>query len=83
MHRSVKLALLGVIFSAKFISAANYPNSEDMVMAGVRPPQEPLDVENYPVAPEGLELNQVHVYVRHGGHIFMSSVARVDATRGR
>lgn len=31
-----------------------------------RPPQEPLDVDGYPVAPAGLELEQVHVYVRHG-----------------
>jgi hypothetical protein len=28
--------------------------------------QVPLDVETYPVAPQGLELQQVHVYVRHG-----------------
>jgi acid phosphatase len=28
--------------------------------------QVPLDAVNYPVAPEGLELQQVHVYVRHG-----------------
>ncbi|KAG1723056.1 histidine phosphatase superfamily [Suillus lakei] len=26
----------------------------------------PFDVESYPVAPEGLDLEQVHVYVRHG-----------------
>lgn len=26
----------------------------------------PLDVESYPDAPEGLDLEQVHVYVRHG-----------------
>ncbi|KAG2034004.1 histidine phosphatase superfamily [Suillus americanus] len=26
----------------------------------------PLDVESYPVAPEGLDLEQVHIYVRHG-----------------
>ena len=26
----------------------------------------PFDVDNYPVAPEGLELEQVHLYVRHG-----------------
>ncbi|KAJ8597066.1 phosphoglycerate mutase-like protein [Rhizopogon salebrosus TDB-379] len=26
----------------------------------------PLDVEGYPLAPEGLNLEQVHVYVRHG-----------------
>ncbi|RDB30261.1 putative acid phosphatase SPBC4.06 [Hypsizygus marmoreus] len=31
-----------------------------------RPPQAPLDVQTYPVAPFGLELEQVHVYVRHG-----------------
>lgn len=29
-------------------------------------PAVPLDVEGYPVAPEGLDLKQVHVYVRHG-----------------
>ncbi|KZT10258.1 phosphoglycerate mutase-like protein [Laetiporus sulphureus 93-53] len=26
----------------------------------------PLDVEGYPVAPPGLELEQVHIYIRHG-----------------
>jgi len=26
----------------------------------------PLDVENYPVAPAELELEQVHIYIRHG-----------------
>ena len=26
----------------------------------------PLDVDGYPVAPSGLQLEQVHVYVRHG-----------------
>ncbi|KAF5351267.1 hypothetical protein D9756_008388 [Leucocoprinus leucothites] len=30
------------------------------------PPQVPLDVEGYPATPAGLELEQVHVYVRHG-----------------
>jgi acid phosphatase len=29
-------------------------------------PQVPLDSATYPLAPEGLELQQVHVYVRHG-----------------
>jgi len=28
--------------------------------------QVPLDVERYPIAPPGLVLEQVHVYVRHG-----------------
>ena len=36
------------------------------LMGGFRDPQVPLDVEGYPVAPRGLELEQVHVYVRHG-----------------
>ncbi|PFH47755.1 hypothetical protein AMATHDRAFT_66976 [Amanita thiersii Skay4041] len=31
-----------------------------------RPPQVPLEVEQYPVAPNGLELEQVHIYIRHG-----------------
>jgi hypothetical protein len=26
----------------------------------------PLDVESYPIAPDNLVLEQVHVYVRHG-----------------
>ncbi|TFK41610.1 histidine phosphatase superfamily [Crucibulum laeve] len=29
-------------------------------------PQVPLEVERYPTPPEGLQLEQVHVYVRHG-----------------
>ncbi|KIL63494.1 hypothetical protein M378DRAFT_164353 [Amanita muscaria Koide BX008] len=32
----------------------------------IRPPQVPLDVEGYPAAPDGLELEQVHIYIRHG-----------------
>ena len=31
-----------------------------------RPPQVPIGVEGYPIAPDGLKLEQVHVYVRHG-----------------
>jgi hypothetical protein len=30
------------------------------------PPQVPLEVDNYPLAPEGLQLEQVQVFVRHG-----------------
>lgn len=30
------------------------------------PGHTPLDVENYPVAPATLELEQVHMFVRHG-----------------
>lgn len=31
----------------------------------------PLDVEQYPIAPPELELEQVHVYVRHGMFDFL------------
>ena len=31
-----------------------------------RPGHIPLDVENYPVAPSTLHLEQVHLFVRHG-----------------
>ncbi|KAK2465059.1 hypothetical protein APHAL10511_002867 [Amanita phalloides] len=42
-------------------------NSVDTVLPlAILPPQVPLDVEGYPRAPDGLELEQVHVYVRHG-----------------
>ncbi|KDR72600.1 hypothetical protein GALMADRAFT_252751 [Galerina marginata CBS 339.88] len=39
---------------------------KDRATDGYRYPQLPLDVDNYPVGPDGLELEQVHVYVRHG-----------------
>ncbi|CAA7268373.1 unnamed protein product [Cyclocybe aegerita] len=44
---------------------------QDKVEGNVKPykyhyPQAPLDVNGYPVAPENLQLEQVHVYVRHG-----------------
>lgn len=35
-----------------------------------RPPQVPLDVDGYPIAPACLELEQVHVYVRHGASAY-------------
>ena len=38
----------------------------DPVAFAYRYPQVPLEVEEYPVAPEPLRLEQVHVYVRHG-----------------
>jgi hypothetical protein len=31
-----------------------------------RYPQVPLDVDGYPIGPDELQLEQVHVYVRHG-----------------
>jgi hypothetical protein len=59
-----------------FITAAILPsNAMTMTIEGLvqravpnaqRPPQVPLDVDQYPVAPHGLELEQVHVFVRHG-----------------
>jgi hypothetical protein len=33
-----------------------------------RYPQVPLDVDGYPIGPDGLQLEQVHVYVRHGAY---------------
>jgi acid phosphatase len=32
----------------------------------LKPPQVPLEVDKYPIAPEALKLEQVHVFVRHG-----------------
>jgi hypothetical protein len=41
-------------------------NGQTTTSNSQRLPQIPLDVEQYPVAPCGLELEQVHVFVRHG-----------------
>lgn len=43
-----------------------FPTKGDGEPLTMRPPQVPLAVENYPVAPEPLKLQQVHVFVRHG-----------------
>jgi len=40
--------------------------SKEMKSFDYRYPQVPLEVDNYPVNPEGLKLEQVHVYIRHG-----------------
>lgn len=39
----------------------------------------PLDVEGYPAAPPELELQQVHIYVRHGTSCFahLTRTARI------
>ena len=38
----------------------------------------PLDVEGYPVAPPELELEQVHIYVRHGkfNQVYFQKIGR-------
>ncbi|KAH6891918.1 histidine phosphatase superfamily [Coprinopsis sp. MPI-PUGE-AT-0042] len=43
-----------------------FPTKGEGGPMSLRPPQVPLAVETYPVAPEPLKLQQVHVYVRHG-----------------
>ena len=46
-------------------------------VSGHRYPQIPLEVEGYPVAPDGLQLEQVHVYVRHGAPISNYSIYNI------
>lgn len=53
--------------------AANTSDGQTISSNAPRPPQVPLDVERYPVAPPGLELQQVHVFVRHGESPFFPS----------
>lgn len=43
----------------------------------------PLDVEKYPVAPDNLALEQVHVYVRHGVCCVPSAHRRVLTNTSR
>ena len=41
---------------------------------GYRYPQVPLEVDGYAVAPQNLQLEQVHIYVRHGAFLKLRSV---------
>ncbi|KAK7046664.1 acid phosphatase [Favolaschia claudopus] len=52
-----------VLRSAKPPPAATHDETKPYTY---RPPQAPLDVKGYPVAPADLQLEQVHIYVRHG-----------------
>jgi hypothetical protein len=76
------LLLFGPVFACRElgISALNglKPSFSDNMVYGVknvganditpayRLPQVPIDVEGYPIAPDYLKVEQVHVYVRHG-----------------
>lgn len=50
----------GMILSGKTAAAAGHSNST------LGPGSIPFDVDGYPVPPPELELEQVHLYVRHG-----------------
>ncbi|KAJ7889718.1 histidine phosphatase superfamily [Mycena leptocephala] len=52
-----------VLRSAKASSTVSHNEALPYIY---RPPQVPLDVKGYPIAPQDLKLEQVHVYVRHG-----------------
>ncbi|KAG6873917.1 hypothetical protein C0995_009698 [Termitomyces sp. Mi166 len=49
-----------------FFGATRVRRPDDPRTLIYRSPQIPLEVENYPIAPNGLVLEQLHVYVRHG-----------------
>lgn len=41
---------------------------------GYRYPQMPLEVDGYAVAPNNLQLEQVHIYVRHGAFLMIKGL---------
>lgn len=53
-----------MVFGIESVQAHIEPN--DQAQPAYRPPQVPIEVEGYPITPDGLELEQVHIYVRHG-----------------
>lgn len=55
-----------MVFGIESVQAHIEPN--DQAQPAYRPPQVPIEVEGYPITPDGLELEQVHIYVRHGEH---------------
>lgn len=54
----------GPLLSMAIGSSLNFTSDNQNLY---RPSQLTLDVEKYPLPPQGLQLEQVHVYVRHGG----------------
>lgn len=52
---------LSVFCFASVMASSATPSEHNLY-----PPQTPLDANAYPVAPDELSLQQVHVYVRHG-----------------
>jgi hypothetical protein len=54
----------GFLESYMAFGSAGGPASNETLT--LKSPQVPLEVDKYPIAPEALKLEQVHVYVRHG-----------------
>jgi hypothetical protein len=46
---------------------------------GYRYPQMPLDVDGYAVAPHNIQLEQVHIYVRHGAFLKIKGLRAVNS----
>jgi hypothetical protein len=63
------LGAMTVTIGGLGVTASAAANGQTTTSNAQRLPQIPLDVEQYPVAPCGLELKQVHVFVRHGASL--------------
>lgn len=61
----------------------NGTTSNKATETALRSPQVPLDVEHYTIAPLGLQLEQVHVYVRHGISYFLPAPHKVVISTSR
>lgn len=65
MLLSTWIYLLVAVFFCEQTRAMESP-PETMSRNNTAPGSVPLDAQNYPVAPEGLNLQQVYLFVRHG-----------------
>ncbi|KAF5368046.1 hypothetical protein D9758_004503 [Tetrapyrgos nigripes] len=65
MHTQTLTKLLLYLGLFLLISISSWA-SQQPLMAEKTTTQLPLEVESYPVAPDNLQLQQVHIYVRHG-----------------
>jgi hypothetical protein len=52
------------------------PSMASKAALGYRYPQMPLEVDGYAVAPHNLQLEQVHIYVRHGAFLIIKSLRK-------
>ena len=60
--------LMGAVSSSK--DGQDVPLVPSNIL-GYRYPQVPLEVDGYTIAPDNLQLEQVHIYVRHGAFLFV------------
>ena len=71
LHTPTEMQLGGIMSLPKDGQVVSSMASKDLKY---RYPQLPLEVDGYAVAPRNLQLEQVHIYVRHGAFLMIKGL---------